>query len=120
MLKKETQLQKALNIIIRKKYSFIKAVEVLKVIQHFSQLRADINFYITEEFLKKHVRYDCYDQMEKDDDIFFALFSFNWCSDVTIDESEIYDIVESTYKMMGLSVDSIYSVDLSLSVLILK
>ena len=116
----EKKLEKVLNIIVQKKYPFVQEVEVLRISQHFSELRADINFFITKEFLKEHVRYDCYDQMEKDNDIFFSLFSFNWCSDVKIDESYIYDLVESTYKMLALSSASVYSTNLSLSVMVLE
>lgn len=116
----EKKLEKVLNIIVQKKYPFVQEVEVLRISQHFSELRADINFFITKDFLKEHTRYDCYDQMEKDNDIFFSLFSFNWCSDVKIDESYIYDLVESTYKMLGLSSASVYSTNLSLSVMVLE
>lgn len=112
------RLQNVLNILIKKKYPFVQEVEVVRIIQHFNELRGDINFYVTKEFIKEHVRYDCYDQMEKDDDIFFALFSFNWCSDEKIDESYIYNLVESIYKMLGLAwSNTINHTNLSLSVL---
>lgn len=120
MSNNEKKLEKALNVIIRKKYPFIQEIEVVRISHLFTELRADINFFITKEFLKKHVKYECYDQMEKDDDIFFSLFSFNYCSDVKIDESEIYNIVESFYKMMGLSSVSVHSTNLSLSVLVFE
>jgi hypothetical protein len=111
------KLENVLNMLIKKKYPFVQDVEVVRIIQHFNDLRGDINFYVTKDFIKEHVRYDCYDQMEKDDDIFFSLFSFNWCSDEKIDESYIYNLVETTYKMLGLAWShSINNTNLSLSV----
>jgi len=116
----EERLEKVLNIVIQKKYPFIQKVEVIRSQQRFNELLSDINFYITKKFLKDHVKYQCYDQMEKDNDIFFSLFSFNYCSDVEIDEGYIYNLFESVYIMMGLSSGSIQYTNLSLSVLVLE
>ena len=98
------KLENVLNMLIKKKYPFVQDVEVVRIIQHFNDLRGDINFYVTKDFIK-------------DDDIFFSLFSFNWCSDEKIDESYIYNLVETTYKMLGLAWShSINNTNLSLSV----
>ena len=120
MSNNEKKLEKTLNIIIRKKYPFIQKIEVVRISHLFTELRSNIDFFITKKFLKDHVKYECYDQMEKDDDIFFSLFSFNYCSDVKIDEEYIYNLFESVYTMMGLSSVSVHSTNLSLSVLVLE
>ena len=112
----EKKIEKPLNIILKKKYPFIKDIEVVRMSHLFSELRGDINIILPYEFIEEHVDYSCYDQMDKDD-IFFSLFSFNYCSDVKIDEGYVYDLVETLYKMRGLSTASVYSLNLSLSVI---
>ncbi len=112
----EKKIEKPLNIILKNKYPFIKEIEVVRVNHEFSELRGDINIIIPYEFIEEHVDYSCYDQMDKTD-IFFSLYSFNFCSDVKIDEGYFYDTVETIYKMRGLSSASVHSLNLSLSVI---
>jgi hypothetical protein len=112
----EKKIEKPLNIILKNKYPFIKEIEVSRLTHIFFELRADINIIIPYEFIEEHVDYSCYDQMDKTD-IFFSLYSFNYCSDVKIDEGYFYDTVKTIYKMRALSTSSVYAVNLSLSVI---
>ena len=117
----EKKLERALNILFKKKYPFIKHIDVLKLRIHFSDLMTDINIYIDFDFLKEHVNFDCYDNMLIDDIIFLSLWSYNYCSDEEgrIAEKEMKETVFSLYKMLSLTYwEKIYNSNISVSVLI--
>ena len=117
----EKKLERALNILFKKKYPFIKHIEVLKLRTHFYDLLSDINIYIDFDFLKEHVDFDCYDNLLNDDIIFLSLWSYNYCSDEEgkILEKEMKETVFSLYKMLSLPYwEKLHSSNISVSVLI--
>ena len=117
----EKKLERVLNILLKKKYPFIKNIDVFKIRVHFSDLIADINIFIDFDFLQKHVKLDCYDSLLNDDTIFFSLWSYNYCSDEEgkIPEKEMEETITSLYKMLSLNDwERIYQSNISISVLV--
>ena len=106
--------QNLLNHVLIKEYPFIKHVEVYHLRELFSVFSVDINLIVDIDFIEEHVDKSCYDQM---DDIFFALYSFNSCSDIKIDEKKLKSDLLSLYKMVIVPNQSLYHINSEISII---
>jgi hypothetical protein len=63
-------LEKTLNILLKKKYDFIKEVKIIRSIHLFTRLNLDLNIYIENEFIEDNLNFECINNM---DDYFFSI-----------------------------------------------
>lgn len=80
------KFQKLITHVFKKKYPFIKDIEVYKMKEFFNELDINLNIIMDIDFFEEHLDINCYDQM---DEIYFDLYSFNYCSDVKIDSNKM-------------------------------
>jgi hypothetical protein len=108
-------LEKTLNILFKKKYDFIKEVKIIRSIHLFTRLNLDLNIYIENEFIEDNLNFECINNM---DDYFFSIFSWNYCSDVKLDEKYIKRSIMELFKTLNLDKgNDLYTNSISISII---
>jgi len=92
--------ENVLNVLVKKKYPFIEAIEVyrIKTMNSFN-LDLEVNLYLTRDNMIKLVDYDCIDQIPNHESIFMSLFSFGLCSKNKINRKEFEEYLLTIYEM---------------------
>lgn len=107
-------LENTLNILLKKKYDFIKKVKIIRVKHLFNDLNVDLSIYVDNEFVEDNLNFECINNM---DEYFFSIFSWNYCSDIKLDEKYIKRTITELFIILNLNKGNrLYTNNISISI----
>lgn len=109
------RFERLINHIIKQEYPFIKHITLYRLQYRYGELYFELEIYVDSEFIREHVREECYDQMDNDE-YYFDLYGYNSCSDIEINKKKLENDVTILFKT-SMSPKSIHTSSMRVSII---